>query len=140
MCNPSSYFSNRRRLGLVGRNKLPPNLQKTTSSTSSKLTQNIFGGLIRQSLLRETTQPQNGCTNTTTTPLGSSEIGDVSSLSAFLPPHAGGTLYYPVKSYLAQFSLALRAEMKADGINVTALCPGFTRTGFQDAAGGTVES
>ncbi|MCA0869977.1 SDR family oxidoreductase [Seohaeicola saemankumensis] len=70
----------------------------------------------------------------------SGRIINVASLSAFLPPHAGGTLYYPVKSYLAQFSLALRAEMKADGINVTALCPGFTHTGFQDAAGGTVES
>lgn len=67
-------------------------------------------------------------------------IINVSSLSALLPPHAGGTLYYPVKSYLAQFSLALRAEMKASNVHVTALCPGFTRTGFQEAAGGTVES
>ncbi|WP_170606317.1 SDR family NAD(P)-dependent oxidoreductase [Ruegeria arenilitoris] len=70
----------------------------------------------------------------------SGQIINVSSLAALLPPHAGGTLYYPLKSYLAQFSLALRAELKATGVNVCAVCPGFTRTGFQTAAGGTVES
>ncbi|MCA0927927.1 SDR family NAD(P)-dependent oxidoreductase [Ruegeria profundi] len=67
-------------------------------------------------------------------------IINVSSLAAFVPPHAGGTLYYPLKSYLARFSIALRAEMKASGVHVTAVCPGFTHTGFQAAAGGTVES
>ncbi|MDU8946235.1 SDR family NAD(P)-dependent oxidoreductase [Ovoidimarina sediminis] len=71
---------------------------------------------------------------------GSGRVINVSSLSAYLPPHAGGTLYYPVKSYLLQFSLALRAELKGQGVHVTALCPGFTHTGFQAAAGGTVES
>ena len=70
----------------------------------------------------------------------SGRIINVSSLAAFVPPHAGGTLYYPLKSYLAQFSIALRAEMKPSGVHVTAVCPGFTRTGFQAAAGGTVES
>jgi short-subunit dehydrogenase len=71
---------------------------------------------------------------------GAGRIINVSSLAATLPPHAGGTLYYPVKAYLLQFSLALRTEMKAQGVHVTALCPGFTHTGFQVAAGGTVES
>ncbi len=70
----------------------------------------------------------------------SGTIINVSSLSALLPPHAGGTLYYPVKSFLYQFSLALRAEMRSEGVHVTALCPGFTETNFQNAAGGTVES
>lgn len=67
-------------------------------------------------------------------------IVNVSSLSAFLPPHAGGTLYYPVKSFLLQFSLAMREELRPRGVHVTALCPGFTATNFQAAAGGTVES
>ncbi len=71
---------------------------------------------------------------------GAGSIINVASLSAMLPPHAGGTLYYPVKSFLLQFSLALSAELRQTGVNVTALCPGFTETDFQAAAGGTVES
>ena len=67
-------------------------------------------------------------------------IINVSSLAALLPPHAGGTLYYPVKSFLHQFSIAFRAEMRAHKVHVTSLCPGFTRTGFQAAAGGSVET
>jgi short-subunit dehydrogenase len=67
-------------------------------------------------------------------------IINVASLSALLPPHAGGTLYYPVKSFMLQFSLAMREELRPFGVKVTALCPGFTETGFQAAAGGTVES
>lgn len=70
---------------------------------------------------------------------GSGHIINVSSLAALLPPHAGGTLYYPAKSFLHQFSLAFRAEMRKQKVHVTSLCPGFTRTGFQEAAGGTVE-
>lgn len=71
---------------------------------------------------------------------GFGRIVNVSSLSALLPPHAGGTLYYPVKSFLYQFSLAFGEEMRGKGVNVVALCPGFTETNFQTAAGGTVES
>lgn len=71
---------------------------------------------------------------------GEGTIVNVSSLSALLPPHAGGTLYYPVKSFLYQFSLAFRAEMKSRGVKVVVVCPGFTETNFQKAAGGTVES
>ncbi|MFC3614825.1 SDR family NAD(P)-dependent oxidoreductase [Lutimaribacter marinistellae] len=71
---------------------------------------------------------------------GGGEIINVASLSALLPPHAGGTLYYPVKSFLYQFSLAIREELRSGGVHVTALCPGFTETSFQKAAGGSVES
>ncbi|MHA3980009.1 SDR family NAD(P)-dependent oxidoreductase [Halovulum sp. GXIMD14794] len=71
---------------------------------------------------------------------GRGTIINVASLSALLPPHAGGTLYYPVKSFLYQFSLATHEELRPRGVHVTALCPGFTVTDFQKAAGGTVES
>jgi len=71
---------------------------------------------------------------------GRGAIINVASLSALLPPHAGGTLYYPVKSFLYQFSLAMREELRVSGVHVTVLCPGFTATDFQTAAGGTVES
>jgi short-subunit dehydrogenase len=71
---------------------------------------------------------------------GQGWIVNISSLSAFLPPHAGGTLYYPVKTFLLQFSLAHAEEVGKLGVKVTAVCPGFTSTGFQDAAGGTVET
>jgi len=71
---------------------------------------------------------------------GQGFIINVASLSAFLPPHAGGTLYYSVKAFLLKFSLAHAAELRRSGVHVTALCPGFTRTEFQTAAGGTVEA
>lgn len=71
---------------------------------------------------------------------GKGWIIHVASLSAFLPPHAGGTLYYPVKAFLLKFAEAHREELMNSNVNVTAVCPGFTRTDFQKAAGGTVES
>lgn len=67
-------------------------------------------------------------------------IGNVSSLSAFVSPHAGGTLYYPVKAFVLNFSLAHHEELRGSGVHVTAICPGFTYTEFQKAAGGSVES
>lgn len=66
-------------------------------------------------------------------------IVNVASLAGLLPPHAGGTLYYPIKAFLLKFSLAHGAELRPAGVHVTALCPGFTRTEFQQAAGGSVE-
>lgn len=38
--------------------------------------------------------------------------------------------YGPTKAYLIAFSRELAVALKADGINVTALCPGFTHTDF----------
>jgi short-subunit dehydrogenase len=70
---------------------------------------------------------------------GKGYILNVGSVSGLLPPHAGGTLYYPVKAFVIKFSLAHAAELRGTGVHVTALCPGFTHTEFQEAAGGTVE-
>jgi short-subunit dehydrogenase len=71
---------------------------------------------------------------------GYGRIINVGSVSGLLPPHAGGTLYYPVKSFLIKFSLAHGAELRSASVHVTALCPGFTRTNFQQASGGSVEA
>jgi short-subunit dehydrogenase len=70
---------------------------------------------------------------------GYGRIINVASISGFLPPHPGGTLYYPAKSFLIKFSLAHAAELSGTGVHVTALCPGFTRTDFQQASGTSVE-
>lgn len=71
---------------------------------------------------------------------GYGRIINVGSLAGLLPPHAGGTLYYPAKAFLIKFSLAHGQELRGTGVRVTALCPGFTRTNFQRASGGTVEA
>jgi short-subunit dehydrogenase len=70
---------------------------------------------------------------------GRGYILHVASLSALLPPHAGGTLYYPIKSFLLKFALAHGEELRPHGVRVTAVCPGFTHTEFQEAAGGSTE-
>ena len=70
---------------------------------------------------------------------GYGRIINVASISGFLPPHPGGTLYYPAKSFLIKFSLAHGAELSGTGVQVTALCPGVARTDFQQASGTSVE-
>ena len=35
---------------------------------------------------------------------------------------------------MTSFTEAVHEELKGTGVSVTVLCPGFTRTGFQDAA------
>ncbi len=44
-------------------------------------------------------------------------------------------VYYATKAYVLSFSEALAEELRPEGINVTALCPGPTRSGFQETAG-----
>ena len=41
-------------------------------------------------------------------------------------------LYYASKSYILSFSQAIANELKGTGVSVTVLCPGPTKTGFQD--------
>jgi uncharacterized protein YndB with AHSA1/START domain len=47
-------------------------------------------------------------------------------------------VYAASKAFVLSFSQALWAEARADGVAVTALCPGPTRTGFVDALGAEV--
>ncbi|HSK90756.1 MAG TPA: SDR family oxidoreductase [Euzebyales bacterium] len=59
---------------------------------------------------------------------------NVSSLSA-LQPYPFGATYGASKAFVNSFSKALATEAGGHGVKVLALCPGFTRTGFQRSAG-----
>lgn len=65
---------------------------------------------------------------------GWGRIVNVSSIAAFVPPGAS-LLYTGIKSYVLNMSEALDMELKPQGIHVTALCPGFTRSEFHDVMG-----
>ena len=41
-------------------------------------------------------------------------------------------VYYASKAYVLSFSEAIRAELDEPGVTVTTLCPGPTRTAFDD--------
>ena len=66
---------------------------------------------------------------------GQGRIVNVASLAGFAPGVAGHTLYPGAKSLMISFSQALDAEYRADGLKVTAVCPGFTQTEFAAANG-----
>lgn len=59
-------------------------------------------------------------------------IVNVASLAGFRPGR-GDITYGATKQLLIHFSESLQAEVREHGINVQALCPGYTRTGFHDA-------
>ncbi|MFK7977958.1 MAG: SDR family NAD(P)-dependent oxidoreductase [Halioglobus sp.] len=63
---------------------------------------------------------------------GSGHIINVSSLGSFLPG-AGLAVYAATKAFLNNFSLGLHAELAGTGVEVQALCPGYTHTEFHDA-------
>lgn len=66
---------------------------------------------------------------------GHGRIINVASLAGFAPGVAGHSLYPGAKSLMISFSQALDAEHQGDGLRVTAVCPGFTQTGFAAANG-----
>jgi hypothetical protein len=66
---------------------------------------------------------------------GEGAIINVASLAGLAPGAAGHSLYPGVKALSIKFSEALDAEYRAQGIRVTALCPGFTKTEFATANG-----
>ena len=64
----------------------------------------------------------------------SGAILNLASTAAF-QPGPGMAVYFATKAFVLSFSEALHEEVASQGIKVTALCPGPTRTGFGAVAG-----
>ncbi|HTT08981.1 MAG TPA: SDR family oxidoreductase [Gammaproteobacteria bacterium] len=62
-------------------------------------------------------------------------ILNVGSVVGYQPGGPGMAVYYASKSYVLSFSRALTVELRGSGVTVTALCPGTTRTEFEQRAG-----
>lgn len=61
---------------------------------------------------------------------GSGVIINVSSVAGWIPQ----STYGAAKSYVTAFSQALRREVRRKGVQVVALCPGYTATEFHERA------
>lgn len=62
---------------------------------------------------------------------GNGGILNVGSTGSFVPgPY--NAVYCAAKSFVLSFSEALAEEIKGSGVNVTTICPGGTKTDFQD--------
>ncbi len=70
---------------------------------------------------------------------GRRSILNVSSLAGFIPAASSAT-YGATKAFVTSFSQAMHEELKAEGIDVSTLCPGFTRTEFQQRANAMSEA
>ena len=66
---------------------------------------------------------------------GGGKIMIVSSVAALAAPSAIQPLYGPIKTFMNRFSDSINVNYKHKGITSTALCPGFTITGFHTASG-----
>jgi short-subunit dehydrogenase len=65
---------------------------------------------------------------------GGGSILNVASTGSYQPGPLTA-VYYATKAYVLSLTLALRRELAADGIRVSAFCPGATRTAFSERAG-----
>jgi uncharacterized protein len=66
---------------------------------------------------------------------GYGRIIHVASLAGLMPGAPTSTLYPAAKSFLVKFAESLAAELTDTGVNVCAVCPGFTFTEFHDVMG-----
>jgi len=66
---------------------------------------------------------------------GWGRVINIASVAGMIPAPAGHTLYGASKAFLIRLSEALHAENAAKGVNVTAVCPGFTYSEFHDVTG-----
>ena len=64
---------------------------------------------------------------------GRGGILNVSSMAGFMAA-PGSATYAATKAFVTSLSEAKHAELEPSGVHVTVLCPGFTRTEFQDRA------
>ncbi len=64
-------------------------------------------------------------------PRGRGFLLNVSSVASFQASPGLG-VYAATKAYVTSLTEALHSEVKASGVHVTALCPGLTKTEFQD--------
>jgi short-subunit dehydrogenase len=62
-------------------------------------------------------------------------ILQVSSVAGFQPGPTSA-IYSATKAYVTSFTEALHEELRGTGVNVCALCPGFTHSEFHATAGG----
>ncbi len=60
-------------------------------------------------------------------------ILNISSMAAFQPGPLMA-VYFATKAYILSFSEALANEVRGTGVSVTALCPGQTKTNFENIA------
>ena len=65
---------------------------------------------------------------------GFGRVINVASVAARIP-RSGGCNYGPAKAYLVAMSEELHLTVASSGVNVSALCPGFTHTDFHEPAG-----
>jgi short-subunit dehydrogenase len=66
---------------------------------------------------------------------GYGRILNIASLAGHIPGSAGHTLYGASKAFLIKFSQSLALENTTTGVNVCAVCPGFTYSEFHDVTG-----
>lgn len=64
---------------------------------------------------------------------GGGGILNVSSMAGFMANPESGT-YAATKSFVTTLSESMHTDLRRRGVHVTALCPGFTRTEFQERA------
>jgi short-subunit dehydrogenase len=66
---------------------------------------------------------------------GYGRVINIASLAGLIPGSAGHTLYAASKAFLIKFSQSLALENVRHGVNVCAVCPGFTYSEFHDVTG-----
>jgi short-subunit dehydrogenase len=66
---------------------------------------------------------------------GSGNILNVASVAGFQPSPLMA-VYNATKAYILSFTEAIANEVRGTGVAVTVLCPGLTRTDFQQTVGG----